>query len=59
MQVQFNTKAIAQIWADVDPYEGESEWYDPETGWLTTDRREAIAWVKVNGRGLRHSWRLN
>ena len=59
MQVQFNTKAIAQIWADVDPCEGVSEWYDEETGWLTTDRRQAIAWVKVNGRGLRHSWRLD
>ena len=59
MQVRFNTKAIAQIWADVDPCEGQSEWYDLVSGFVTTDRRQAIAWVKVNGRELRHGWRLD
>ena len=59
MQVQFNTRAIAQIWEDVDPCEGQSEWYDPVSGWLTTNRREAIAWVRENGRELRHGWRLD
>ena len=59
MRVQFNTKAIAQIWADIDPAEGQSEWYDPVSGFLTTDRLTAIAWVRENGRGLRHSWRLD
>ena len=59
MQVRFNTKAITQIWEDVDPYEGQSEWYDLETGYVTTDRRKAIAWVRENGRGLRHAWRLD
>ena len=54
-----NTKFIVQIWMDCDPAEGSSEWYDPETGWLTTDRREAIAWVRDNRRGLRHFWRLD
>ena len=59
MNEKINTQAICQIWQDVDPAEGQSEWYDPETGWLTTDRQEAIFWVKENGRGLRHSWRLD
>ena len=59
MKAQFNTRAIAQVWADTDPYEGESEWYDEVSGFLTTDHREAIAWIKENGRGLRHSWRLS
>ena len=59
MQVQFNTRAIAQIWADADPAEGVSEWYDETSGFVTTYRQEAIAWVKVNGRGLRHAWRLD
>ena len=59
MQVKYNTEAIAQVWADVDPAEGLSEWYDPVSGFVTTDRREAVAWVKENGRFLRHSWRLD
>lgn len=59
MQVKFNTKAIAQIWADVDPCEGQSEWYDPVSGFVTTDRTQAIAWVKENWRELRHGWRLD
>ena len=59
MQVKFNTKAIAQVWADVDPAEGVSEWYDEQTGFVTTDRREAIGWIKANGRELRHGWRLD
>ena len=59
MQVKFNTKAIAQVWADVDPAEGVSEWYDPVSGFVTTDCREAVAWIKENGRELRHGWRLD
>ena len=56
---KFNTKAIAKIWVDVDPAEGVSEWYDEISGFLTHDHLEAIAWVKIHGRELRHGWRLN
>ena len=59
MQVKLNTKAIAQVWANVDPAEGVSEWYDPVSGFVTTDCREAVAWIKENGRELRHGWRLD
>ena len=59
MQNHFNTRAIAQVWMDADPAEGVSEWYDEQTGFVTTDRREAIAWVRENGRELRHAWRLD
>lgn len=54
-----NTSAfVAQIWASVDPAEGESRWYDPETGWETNDRREAVEWVRSNRSPLRHYWKL-
>jgi hypothetical protein len=49
---------VAAVWLAVGPAEGESLWYDDESGWETTDRREAVAWVRKHQRALRHGWVL-